>query len=111
MSARDEPMTNPSPFIKWAGGKTQLLRQFGPYFPVSLSSYIEPFLGGGAVFFHLYNQGRLNGKRVTLVDRPEELVNGYRVIQNQVEQLIDELRVHEPRKKEVAFFLEVRRWV
>ena len=110
MLAREEPMTNPSPFIKWAGGKTQLLRQFGPYFPVSLSSYIEPFLGGGAVFFHLYNQRRLNGKRVTLMDRPEELVNGYRVVQNHVEQLIAALQAHEPRKKEEAYFYKVRRW-
>ncbi|MFC2030722.1 DNA adenine methylase [Chloroflexota bacterium] len=103
-------MTKPSPFIKWAGGKTQLLRQFGPYFPVSLGGYIEPFVGGGAVFFHLYNLGRLRDKPVALMDRPQELGNVYRVIQNQAEELIAALGAHEPRKTDEGYFYEVRRW-
>ena len=43
----------PYPFLKWAGGKRQLLSQMTPLFPKSYNKYMEPFVGGGAVFFHL----------------------------------------------------------
>ena len=41
------------PFLKWVGGKTQLLAQFDEFFPAKIERYVEPFVGGGAVFFHL----------------------------------------------------------
>lgn len=100
----------PSLFIKWAGGKSQLLSQFDPYFPVSFGRYVEPFVGGGAVFFHLYNQGRLAGKEIILLDRLEELINCYRVIQTGVEELIAALQEHEPHKREADYFYQVRNW-
>ncbi len=51
-------MPNARPFIKWVGGKTQLLEQFENYYPTELRQgliqhYVEPFLGGGALFFEL----------------------------------------------------------
>jgi DNA adenine methylase len=101
---------NPSPFVKWAGGKSQLLSQFDPHFPAQFGRYIEPFAGGGAVFFHLYGQDRLGGKPAVLIDGVEELINCYRVIQNQVEALIAELRRHEPHKLEADYYYEVRNW-
>ena len=66
------------PFLKWAGGKQQLLAQYEPFFPELPRRYIEPFVGGGAVFFHLWNTGRLPGDAF-LFDHNCELVNAYRV--------------------------------
>jgi DNA adenine methylase len=103
-------MAHPYPFVKWAGGKSRLLSQFDPYFPASFGQYIEPFAGAGAVFFHLYRQGRLQGKETVLIDRLEELINCYRIIQTQVEELIAALQVHEPHKLEAGYFYEVRSW-
>lgn len=100
----------PTPFVKWAGGKAQLLSQFGPYFPTRFGRYIEAFVGGGAVFFHLYRQDRLRGKEVVLIDRLEELINCYQVIQTHVEELIGELQHHEPRKLDEGYYYEVRAW-
>ncbi len=103
-------MKRPSPFVKWAGGKGQLLSQFQPHFPAHFERYIEPFVGGGAVFFHLYNQGRLPEKEVILIDHVEELINGYRVVQSQVEALIEELERHEPHKLDADYYYRVRAW-
>ena len=47
----------PKPFLKWAGGKGQLLDIIDDFKPVQYERYFEPFIGGGAVFFHLYRQG------------------------------------------------------
>ena len=67
------------PFVKWAGGKARLLRQFEPYFPspAQFGRYIEPFAGGGAVFFHLWNTRRLPDQAF-LFDTNAELINAYR---------------------------------
>jgi DNA adenine methylase len=103
-------LKRPSPFVKWAGGKGRLLAQFQPYVPARFGRYIEPFVGGGAVFYHLYNQGRLPGKEVVLIDHVEELINGYRVVQGQVEALIEELERHEPHKLDADYYYRVRAW-
>jgi DNA adenine methylase len=100
----------PSPFVKWAGGKSRLLSQFEPCFPVQFRRYVEPFAGGGAVFFHLFGQERLEGDDVVLVDSLEELINCYRVVQSRVEELIAELRRHEPHKHDEDYFYQVRAW-
>jgi len=99
-----------SPFLKWAGGKGQLLSQFEPYFPAHFAGYVEPFLGGGAVFFHLYNQGRLEGKQVVLLDRLEELINCYRVVRDRPEAVIAELRRHETYKLDEDYYYGLRAW-
>ncbi|MFC2036610.1 DNA adenine methylase [Chloroflexota bacterium] len=102
-------MKSPSPFVKWAGGKKQLLAQYDPYLPSAFRRYIEPFVGGGAVFFHLTNQGQLGGG-ACLMDTLEELANCYRVIQSRVEALITALQAHEGRKADAEYFYEVRAW-
>jgi len=100
----------PRPFLKWAGGKGQLLAQFERHWPAEFAGYFEPFLGGGAVFFHLYNTGRLAGKDVVLADRLEELINCFRVVRDRVEDLIVELGRHEPHKLNREYYCRVRAW-
>lgn len=82
------------PFLKWAGGKTQLLEQFVEYFPSelkdgSLKNYYEPFLGGGAVFFFIAQNYPI--KKAYLSDVNEDLVLTFSVVQKNVLELIDEL--------------------
>ncbi len=74
------------PFLKWAGGKTQLLSQLVRRTPQSYNRYLEPFLGGGALFFAL--QPRL----AYLADCNAELMNCFEVVQSEVEPLIRELQ-------------------
>jgi DNA adenine methylase len=105
-----DPSLRARPFLKWAGGKGQLLAQFEPYWPADFGRYFEPFLGGGAVFFHLYNSGRLAGKDVVLVDRLEELMNCFFVVRDRVEELIAALGRHEPHKADRAYYGRVRAW-
>jgi len=77
------------PFLKWAGGKSQLLKQYEVFFPDNFNNYLEPFVGGGAVFFHLFSTGRITlDKKVILIDSNEELINCYKVIKEDVERLI-----------------------
>src|SRR3954470_17505549 len=90
MGRRNE-MDNARPFLKWAGGKGQLLEKLGTYFPRALSdgkidTYFEPFLGGGAVFFHVMQNFPI--KSAYLMDANEELVLVYKVVQKDVEALI-----------------------
>lgn len=80
------------PFLKWAGGKAQLLAQFEPFFPRSVRSYMEPFVGGGAVFFHL--KARFPKMRVVLRDNNAELINCYQAVRDQVEDLMRRLDEH-----------------
>ncbi|MHA1379137.1 MAG: DNA adenine methylase [Candidatus Helarchaeota archaeon] len=90
---------NPHPFVKWAGGKRQLLEQLDSYLPKSFNKYIEPFVGGGALFFYLLPE------KAILIDNNEELINCYKVIKNNVEELIRSLKTH---KNEKSYFYKIR---
>ena len=81
-----------APFLKWAGGKRQLLKQYQPYFPSSFNRYAEPFLGGAACFFHLSD--RLAESEVILSDLNPKLIETYSVVQQHVEPLVNLLQVH-----------------
>ena len=97
------------PFIKWVGGKRGLLSQILPLLPKNFNNYFEPFIGGGALFFELQKQGRLNGKKVYLFDINSELINAYQVIKSSPELLIENLaKFKEQHSKE--FYYEVRAW-
>lgn len=87
--------TKAKPFLKWAGGKTQLLPQFRRLYPDELkhgqiTKYVDPFLGGGAVFFDVAQSYPI--QKAFLYDINEELILVYKVVQRQVEGLIKELR-------------------
>lgn len=105
------------PFLKWAGGKSQLLAQLRPKYPKELKpgllkNYYEPFLGGGAIFFDWVQNYPLDN--FYLSDINEELILVYQVVQTQVNTLIDflqqyqqqYLRLAEPQR--VEYFYEVR---
>jgi len=98
-----------TPFVKWAGGKGQLLLQYEPLFPITINDYFEPFVGGGAVFFFLHSQGRLGGK-AALSDFNEELMNCYRVIRDRAEELVEKLWEHDAQKMDKDYYYKVRKW-
>ena len=73
------------PILKWAGGKTQILSEIISRSPSSYNQYIEPFIGGGAVFFALHPQPAI------IADSNPELVNLYKCLADNVEQVINHL--------------------
>lgn len=112
-----ERISSARPFLKWVGGKTQLLPEIDRHLPIELTSgniqrYIEPFLGGGAVFFHAAQRYKID--KFVLSDANPDLVLAYRTVQQHVDQLIDLLSGLEEkylRLDECArsrFFYEVR---
>ena len=106
------------PFLKWAGGKGQLLGQIGRHLPPGmeegrLTKYAEPFIGGGAVFFLIAND--FDVREFFISDMNEDLVLAYRTIQQQVENLIERLEeikrqyLQLDRIRRQEYFYEARR--
>lgn len=82
------------PFLKWAGGKGQLLKEIESYYPFadgSITKYAEPFVGGGAVLFDILSKYEL--EEIFICDLNAELMNTYLVIRDGVEALIEKLCV------------------
>lgn len=100
------------PFVKWAGGKRQILNRIHEFIddsvePNSTYTYIEPFLGGGAVFFSK------TPKKAIINDLNEDLINAYKVIQsNKYDELIRLLDEHAKAYREDpdGYYYEVRAW-
>lgn len=88
-----------SPFLKWAGGKTQLLPKLRKLYPKSFSKYYEPFIGGGAVFFDLKPTHYL------ISDSNPELINVYKTIASQPDLVIEKLKNMENTE---SFFYNIR---
>lgn len=90
-----------APVLKWVGGKRQLIETFSPLLPKRITSYCEPFVGGGALLFHLQpNIAYVN-------DINTDLIGVYTVIKEKVDELIEELKKY---KNESDFFYYVRDW-
>lgn len=79
------------PFVKWVGGKTQLLEEIREKYPRSIEKYCEPFVGGGAVLFDILL--KFQPKDVLINDINKDLINTYLQIKNNCENLIKELLV------------------
>ncbi|MDR1450730.1 MAG: DNA adenine methylase [Helicobacteraceae bacterium] len=90
-----------APVLKWAGGKRQLLDALIPLLPQKITAYCEPFVGGGALLFHL------QPKTAFVNDVNAELINVYQVIKSDVEALITALRGF---TNEAEAFYAVRDW-
>ena len=100
VTARVLPQENPCrPFMKWAGGKSQLIPELVQRLPVRFSNYFEPFIGSGALFFTVRPSGAM------LSDINRELINVYRIVQDQVEALIKDLKRHRHNSR---YFYELR---
>jgi DNA adenine methylase len=82
------------PFVKWAGGKSQLLSELDLMIPTEFNRYFEPFLGGGAMFFHLISYKNMRFIAY-LSDINGELVTAYKVVKNNVSELIENLKRHQ----------------
>ncbi|MHA1917949.1 MAG: DNA adenine methylase [Candidatus Ranarchaeia archaeon] len=89
----------PKPFLKWVGGKRQLISQLADFVPTNFNRYFEPFTGAGAFFFYLLPE------KATLVDTNKELINTYQVIRDNVIGLIDSLKKH---KNEENYYYKIR---
>lgn len=87
------------PFVKWVGGKRQLLKEIDQHLPYKFSKYYEPFIGGGAVLFH--NQP----KNAVINDYNEELINLYNTIKTSPDELIEDLKKHINEEK---YFYKIR---
>jgi DNA adenine methylase len=88
-----------APFLKWVGGKRQLMPTIVEHLPKNIKNYMEPFIGGGAVLFHL------QPKKAIVNDFNSELINVYCTIKNNLEELIIDLQKH---KNESDYFYEIR---
>ncbi len=90
-----------APFLKWVGGKRQLMPEIVKLKPATVSTYYEPFIGGGAVLFELQPQ------QAIISDINPELINVYQVVKYQVEELIDCLKNHQIQNSS-AYFYQIR---
>ncbi len=91
------------PFVKWVGGKTQLIPELTKRIPEIRGRYYEPFLGGGALFFHI--QSELNSSQGCISDINSDLIAAYKAVKNSLQELIDSLQEH---RYEKDYFYEIR---
>ena len=93
-------MLKGKPFVKWAGGKRQILDKLIKYVPEDFNSYYEPFVGGGALFFEL------SPKNAVINDSNEELINVFRCIKDEekLTKMCNELNHHEANHSEEYYY-------
>jgi DNA adenine methylase len=90
-------MNTGKPFVKWVGGKSQLLNEIRTKYPSKIEKYCEPFVGGGAVFFDILN--KFHPKEVLINDINKELINTYMQIKVNCDELIAQLSKLQKRYK------------
>lgn len=111
------PPRKPVPFLKWAGGKTQILDVIDMNLPKEYKGYAEPFLGGGALFFYLsrtkqLSSGRnsIKAARPILGDLNERLIETYGVLRAYPGQVIKKLDEMDLKKKKEAYYQLRSEW-
>jgi DNA adenine methylase len=89
--------TSLKPIVKWSGGKKDELKKIIPHIPKTYSTYLEPFVGGGAVYFHL------NPDRAVINDAHKELTDFYQSIKNgHTDEIYDFMKAH-PNEEETYY--------
>lgn len=119
LKMQNNVMNSGKPFVKWVGGKSQLLSQYDKLLPRDLSqckdlTYVEPFVGGGAMLFHML-QRFPNIRRVVINDINKDLIATYRAIKEKPKELVNLLaklqklfRSCEGEDERRSLFLEMR---
>jgi len=94
--------------VKWAGGKRQLIPTLNQNLPESFGTYFEPFLGGGALLFHMLTER--NGQKCSISDLNSDLVLAYTTIRDRIDVLITSLKNHEKnyQKDSKSYYYSVR---
>lgn len=90
-----------SPMLKWVGGKRQLLSDIVPMIDKNSPMYVEPFIGGGAVLFNM------QPSRAIINDYNQELINVYMTVRDNLDELLEELKVHEENNS-ADYYYEIR---
>ena len=103
---------NPSPFVKWAGGKSSLVQELLQYIPSHFENYYEPFLGGGAFFFAICS--RNHSFNAILSDVNAELISAYEVIRDRPDELVQLLSNFEEEYfrsgRKSSYYYQKREW-
>ena len=101
-------LATPKPFVKWAGGKRQLIPILNQNLPESFGTYYEPFLGGGALLFHILTDK--NGQKCSISDLNSDLVLAYTTIRDRVDSLVASLKNHEKnyQKDSESYYYSIR---
>lgn len=104
----DQLLVTPRPFVKWAGGKRQLIPILNENLPETFGTYYEPFLGGGALLFHILTER--NGPKCSISDLNSNLVLAYITIRDKIDELVASLKTHEKNyhKDSSSYYYSVR---
>lgn len=104
----DQILAIPKPFVKWAGGKRQLIPILNENLPKTFGTYFEPFLGGGALLFHMLTER--TAQKCSISDLNSDLVLSYTTIRDRVESLIVSLKNHERnyQKDSKSYYYSIR---
>ncbi|MGI0006566.1 MAG: DNA adenine methylase [Nitrosotalea sp.] len=108
MKQQYQLISDPKPFVKWAGGKRQLLPVITSHIPSKFERYFEPFLGGGAVFFSLVAKERKT--KWFISDLNSDLALSYVTIRDRVKELVLSLENHAANytKNQSSYYYKVR---
>ncbi len=104
MSSKNNNNNKISPFLKWAGGKRWLVNSYPDLFPTKFNRYIEPFLGGGSVFFYL------QPNKAILSDTNKELIFTYKAIKENWKKVLTYLRNHHKNHNE-EYYYRIRKMI